>query len=127
MSSWNEAWPSWRKGSPPSRTEMILATGPVSASFEEIKRELDRACSYMIFETRAGITEESEFSAVLKALPRLQVRIRGWKVYRDRVAERALLVVKIDPDRTDRIMQELMSLGLPENITCYAYGSRPFR
>lgn len=106
---------------------MVLATGPVSASFEEIKQELDRACSYMIFETRAGITEESEFSAVLEALPRLQVRIRGWKVYRDRAAERVLLVVKIDPERTDRVMQELLSLGLPEPITCYAYGSQPFR
>lgn len=105
---------------------MVLSKGHVSTSFEEIKQELDFAYSYMIFEKTAEANKEMELGEVIEVLPRLNVRIRGRKIYHDRARERVLLVVKIDPDRTDRIMQELMSLGLPEDITFYAYGSHPF-
>lgn len=103
---------------------MILSNGTVSTSFEAIKQELDLAYSY-IFEKSAWVKGENEFKEVLEALPRLKVHIHGRKVYRDGDRERVLLVVKIDFDRTDRIMQELMSIGLPEDITFYAYGSHP--
>lgn len=95
----------------------------VSSSFEKIKQELDPAFSYMIFEKIAGSSEETEFRAVFSALHSLNLGSHEYKVFRDEARGRLLLVVRFKPGRTDKIMQEFLNIGLPEDITFYAYGS----
>ena len=93
---------------------------PVSSCSEAVKRKLDPAFSYMIFEKAGG---ESEFQQVVDILLKLDLIIHEMKFFLDEAKGKLLLVVKFDPGPTDKIMQEFLSVGLPEDLTFYAYGS----
>lgn len=113
----------------PSRNDMTRCRTPALTSFDKIKEELDPAYSYMIFERAMG-EGETEFREICEALDRLDlgerpIGARQRRVFRDESRRRVLLIVKFDPGRTDRIMQEFMNIGLPEDVTFYAYGSQP--
>jgi hypothetical protein len=36
----------------------------------------------------------------------------------------AILVVKIDPGRTDKILEEFINIGIPNEFTFYSFGNR---
>jgi hypothetical protein len=97
---------------------------PDSSSLEKIKQELDPAYSYMIFEKETGSSEETEFRQVIDILMRLNLSVHERGLFLDDSRGRLLLVVKFDPARADKIMQEFINVGLPEDIAFYAYGSR---
>lgn len=101
---------------------MTPSRKPVSSRFEEIKRAFDPAFSYVIFEKITDSSERSEFREVFDAIEHLDLGFHERKVFRDEARGRLLLVIKFHPDRTDRIMEEFMNIGLPEDITFYAYG-----
>ena len=96
---------------------------PHSLSIEAIKRGLDPAYSYMIFERLTEAGAERAFKDVLDALVRMDFGFYERQVLRDEARGRLLLVVKFGPGRIDNIMQEFLNIGLPEDITFYAYGS----
>jgi hypothetical protein len=96
---------------------------PVSCSFEKIKRHLDPAYSYMIFEKPSESGKEGEFQQVIDAILQLDRSIHDWQYFRDEARGTSLLVVRFDPGRTDQIVHEFLNVGLPEGITFYAYGS----
>lgn len=96
---------------------------PVASSLEKIKRRLDPAYSYMIFEKSAGSSEKTHFKQVVDILIRLDASVHERELFQDEARGTLLLVVKFDPGPTDKIMQEFLSVGLPEDITFYAYGS----
>ena len=103
---------------------MMTANGkPNSFTFEKIKQGLDPAHSYMIFEKVTGDAAESAFNAVFQALSRMDFGFYERQVLRDEARGRLLLIVKFGPGRIDNIMQEFLNIGLPEDITFYAYGS----
>lgn len=102
---------------------MTESVQPLSSGFEKIRQELDPAYSYMVFEKIAGSGEDPEFCRVIDILMRLDLNIHEKKLFPDSTGEKWVLVVKLDSGRADKIMQEFLSLGLPEDITFYAYGS----
>jgi hypothetical protein len=102
---------------------MTAATKADSLTFEKIKQGLDPAHSYMVFERLTVEKAESAFQEVFKALARMDFGFYERQVLHDQARGRLLLVVKFGPGRIDSIMQEFLNIGLPEDITFYAYGS----
>lgn len=102
---------------------MTPSTKPNPFSFEKIKRGLDPAHSYMVFERRTEANAESAFQEVFEALTNMDFGFYERQVLRDKARGRLLLIIKFAPGRTDRIMQAFLDVGLPEDITFYAYGS----
>ena len=95
-----------------------------SPVFEKIKRTLDPAYSYVIFEKSEGSPDEGEFQEVFDIISRLKLGIFEWKIHHDKTRGVAILVVKIDPGRTDKILEEFINMGIPKDITFYSFGSR---
>lgn len=104
---------------------MDLGNNPISSSFEEIKKSLDLACSYMIFEKDAGSMERGEFQEIMVVLSRLKKWTLEQEIHCDEARGRLLLVVKLEPNQTDKIIQEFLNIRLPKDITFYVYGSHP--
>jgi len=103
---------------------MMKSVKPPSSSFERIREGLDPACSYVIFEKSAGSGKDPEFSEVVRILEKLGLSVHQTRAFRDEAREKLLLVVKFDLGRVDEIVQEIVSVGLPDEVTFYAYGSR---
>jgi len=95
-----------------------------SPVFEKIKRSLDPAYSYVIFEKSGGSGDKNEFQKVFDAISRLNLGILEWKIHHDKTRGVALLVVKIDPGRTDKILEEFINIGIPKEFTFYSFGNR---
>ena len=97
---------------------------PISLSFVEIKKSLDPACSYMIFETAVGSRGGGEFREIIDVLSRLKKGVLKREVHHDESRGCLLLVVKLDTNQTDKIIQKFLNFRLPEDITFYVYGTR---
>jgi len=95
-----------------------------SPVFEKIKRTLDPAYSYVIFEKSSGSTDEDEFQEVFDVISSLELGNFEWKIHYDKTKGVAILVVKIDPGRADKILEEFINMGIPKDITFYSFGSR---
>lgn len=102
---------------------MIERVKPVSSTFEKIREGLDPAYSYVVFEKTAGSREDAELREVVRTLKRLKLSVRRTRIFHDDATGKLLLMVRFDPGRADEIMQEIVSIGLPEDVTFYAYGS----
>lgn len=92
-------------------------------TLEKIKRGLDPAFSYMIFERSSRAGPEEAFREVIEALSRMDFGFYERQLLRIDEGGRLLLVVKFGPGRMDETMQEFLNVGLPKDITFYAYGS----
>jgi len=95
-----------------------------SPVFEKIKQTLDSAYSYVIFEKSSGSPDEGEFREVFDVISRLKLGIFEWRIHHDKIRGVAILVVKIDPGRTDKILEEFINIGIPKEFTFYSFGSR---
>jgi len=102
---------------------MTATVNPDSFTLEKIKQGLDPAFSYMIFERLTTANAETAFREVFEALSRMDFGFYERQVLRDEAGGRLLLVVRFGPGRIDDTMQELLNIGLPKDITFYAYGS----
>lgn len=102
---------------------MTAGAKPDSFTFEKIKRGLDPAYSYMVFERHTEANVESAFQEVFEALMNMDFGFYERQVLRDKARGRLLLIIKFAPGRTDNIMQAFLNVGLPEDITFCAYGS----
>ena len=115
---------SWRRGLAPSLSKMTSDTKPMSLSFAEIKGSLDPACSYLVFEKAIGYGEGGEFQEITEVLSQLKERVLEREFHRDETTGLLLLVVKLDPEQEDKTMEELLEIGLPEDISFYYYRKR---
>jgi hypothetical protein len=95
-----------------------------SLALGKIKRTLDPAYSYVIFEKTSVSANEEKFQEIFDAISRLKLAILDWKIHHDRVERIALLVVKVNPGRTDKILEEFVNAGMPKDIIFYSFGSR---
>jgi len=95
-----------------------------SPVFEKIKRTLDPAYSYVIFEKSDGSVDKDEFQEVFDVISRLKLGNFEWKIHYDKTKGVAILVLKIDPGRTDKILEEFINMGIPKDFTFYSFGSR---
>ena len=96
---------------------------PISPAFEEIKRNLNPAFSYMVFERSTGSDESWDFSKIFEILSRLKRKALENKIYQDQSTGSHLLMVKMEPKETEGIMQEIFKIGLPKDFTYYVYWS----
>ena len=103
---------------------MTAGANHESLSFENLKRGLDPAYSYIVFERQAEAHPDSAFREVFEALTHMDFGFYEQQVLRDQIRGCLLLIIKFGPGRSDKIMQAFLDLGLPEDITFYAYGSR---
>jgi hypothetical protein len=97
---------------------------PNSLVFEKIKRSLDPAFSYLIFEKTFSPGDNDVFQDIIDGIMNLNLRILDSKIHHDKNLELSLLVVRIDPNRADNIMQDVLNIGIPNDMTFYSYGSR---
>ena len=97
---------------------------PNSPVFGKIKQTLDPAYSYLVFEKATDSTNKDGFYEIFDAISRLELGILDWKIHHDKTKRIALLVVKVDPGRTDKILEEFVNVGLPKDIIFYSFGSR---
>lgn len=102
---------------------MEIERKPDSPVFEKIKQTLDPAYNYMIFEKATNSNDEDEFTEIFDAISHLKLRNFEWKIHHDKVKGVALLVIKVDPDRPDKILEKLLTIGIPKDIIFYSYGS----
>ena len=103
---------------------MMVGAKSEALSFENLKRGLDPAYSYMVFERHTEAEAESAFQEVFEALTHMDFGFYEQQVLRDQTRRCLLLIIKFGPGRSDKIMQAFLDLGLPEDITFYAYGSQ---
>ena len=92
--------------------------------FTKVKRDLDPAFGYVVFEKPGGSKDEESFSEITKVLAHVKKKILGREVHFDEDKKRLLLVVKLDLEQGENIIQEFLGVRLPEEITFYVYGSR---
>ncbi len=102
---------------------MKIKRKPNSPVFEKIKQTLDPAYNYVIFEKATGPNDEDAFPEIFNAISHLKLEYFEWKIHHDKVKGVALLAVKIDPGRPDKILEEFLNIGIPKNMTFYSYGS----
>ena len=97
---------------------------PDSHVFGKIKRTLDPAFSYVIFEKTSASANEEMFQEIFDAISHLKLDVLDWKIHHDKVERITLLVVKVNPGRTDKILEEFVNAGIPKDIIFYSFGSR---
>ena len=90
-------------------------------SFEEIKRNFDKAFSYIVIEDRRRTGDENTFSKAEKALSDLNKQILNRQRYRDQKTGRKLLIVKMEHQDTEEIMLEFLKTNLQKDFNCYVY------
>ena len=103
---------------------MKAGTQHHSLVFEKIKRSLDPAYSYLIFEKVFSSADNDVFQSIIDGILNLNLKIFDSKIHHDKNLELSLLVVRIDPNRADNIMQDVLNIGIPNDMTFYSYGSR---
>jgi hypothetical protein len=102
---------------------MTKSINTIYCNFEEIKQQLDRAYGYVIFEKSIQSGEKAEFQQVIAVLKQFDLNTDEFKFFWDENRGILMLLVRFDPGQTNRIVQEFLSIGLPDGITFYAYGS----
>ena len=94
-----------------------------SPVFEKIKRSLDPAYSYLIFEKGFLFGDNDVFQGIIDGIRQLDLEIFDSKIHHDKNLGLSLLVVKIDPRRADNIMQDVLNIGIPDDMNFFSYGS----
>ena len=96
---------------------------PHSPVFEKIRRSLDPAYSYLIFEKAFSSVDKDVFHNIIHGIAQLNLGIFDTKIHHDKLIGLSLLVVKVDPNRADHIMQDLLNAEIPDDMTFFSYGS----
>jgi hypothetical protein len=87
-----------------------------------VKRKLDPAFSYVIFE-RDGPCESNAWIGLYAALGGLNLPILQVQSFEDPEAGKMYLVATFEPGRADVIMEEIIQSRLPRDLVSYVYGS----
>ncbi len=95
---------------------------PESATFEKIKKGLDPAFRYVIFE-KDGLLEKNAWIGLYASLGGLDLPILELKTFEDPGRGKMLLVARFEAGRTDTIIEQILSARLPKDIIFYVYGS----
>ena len=63
------------------------------------------------------------FHGIIQVIGQLNLGIFDTKIHHDKHLGLSLLVVRIDPNRADHIMQDVLNAGIPDDMTFFSYGS----
>ena len=92
-----------------------------AACFSEIRQGFDPAFSYVVFENESVHGVADDFKDLTSIISDHQKEVLEQIFYRDRVTDRVLLVVKLDPAKADDIIAKIQSFRLPQNLAVYFY------
>ena len=90
-------------------------------SFEEIKRNFDKAFSYIVIEDRRRTLVENPFLKVERALSDLNKQVLSRQMCRDQNTGRKMLIVKMEQQDTEEIILEFLKTSLKKDFNCYVY------
>lgn len=79
--------------------------------------------SYVVFEKATAWEQSNELHTVIQILQDIWVSYQIMKLVRGSAGSNSLMLVQLEPCPTATIMQRLLSAGLPEGVSLYAYGS----
>jgi hypothetical protein len=102
---------------------MTQGKNKTSSSFTEIKQRLDPDCSYVIFEKTIKSQKNKKFEEVHAVLSQIKKGILNQETHQDVKKKQLYLVVKLDPNQTEGIIEVILTIKLPEDITFYIYKS----
>lgn len=97
---------------------------PVVSTFSEIKKRLDPRYSFVIFEREEVCGRGPPFREILPELGQLGKGVLERATYREEAGKRLFLVLKLEPSESDRIIEKILMIKLPEDISCSVYGVR---
>ena len=95
----------------------------MDSSFDQIKKNLDPAFTYLVFGSRAGNGSRPDFSNVVDLLQRVQSPDIQWQVCHESDTDRDRLVVRVPPVRADGVIQKVLSAGLSKELSFFWYSS----
>ena len=95
---------------------------PESVILELIKKKLNPAFSYVIFE-KDGLHEKNAWIGLYASLGGLRLPILEVLTFEDPCREKMLLVAMFEAGRADAIMEEIICARLPRDMVSYVYGS----
>ena len=94
--------------------------GKSSEDLSGIRRELDPAFSYIIFEKQGTLQTRDDLDDLLS---RLGIPVLQTTIHENRMKGTFFFVAKLDPEKACEISKEYVTVNLPENVTCLFYGS----
>ncbi len=92
------------------------------ATWETIKKKLNPAFSYVIFE-KDGLNEKNAWIGLYASLGALKLPILDVLTFEDTGRGKMLLVAMFEAGRADMIMEEIICARLPRDMVSYVYGA----
>ena len=100
-----------------------LSTG--ACSWAEIKGGLDPAWSYVVVEASSVAAHGAVFEAIGALLANHADGIRSREICRDTASGNYLMLVQVDPARTEAVRRSLLGPRLPPSVTVFIYNHSP--
>ena len=100
---------------------MAQDNNPKFSSFLDIKKNLDPESSYLIFEKTIKPQKNEKIEDLHAMLSQFKSGILDHNIHQDVEKNRLYLVVKIDPNTTEEIIDGMITIKLPKDITFYIY------
>jgi len=92
------------------------------STLEMIKKKLDPAFSYVIFE-KDGLNEKNAWIGLYASLGGLNLPILDVLTFEDTSRGKMLLVAMFEAGRADTIMEKIIRARLPRDMVSYVYGT----
>ena len=116
--------PSWRRVSRGFQSDMDTDNKGVLSRFAKVKRDLDPAFGYVVFEEPLGLPNSVLLKGVPGFLSKVEKGVLEQTLYRDETGGKLYLVAKLDPDEADDISQKFLNIPMPKETIFYVYGRR---
>ncbi len=94
----------------------------MAAPLEAVKKNLDPAFSYVIFE-KDWLHGQDAWIELYASLGGLNLPILEVHTFEDPQKRKMFLVAKFEPGRADTIMEQIIRSRLPREMVAYVYGS----
>ena len=104
---------------------MKQITHGASCTWAEIKKQLDPAWSYAVIETAATTPQAAVFGKVASLLAEHGASIRKQEICRETITDKLLMLVEIDPERTEAVKRSLLGPSMPPSVTVLFYNQPP--
>jgi hypothetical protein len=99
----------------------------VPSSIAEIKRGMDPAFSYIIFEKIAGPGRDGGFSDIERIISGFPDLKRQWRLYQDQSAGKILLVVRMGQKTVEPVLEKLLACELCRDVSFSVYNRWPLK
>jgi hypothetical protein len=103
---------------------MVLNTKVISASFGQIKKKLDPAFTYLVFEQENVEFLEKSFQEITRTLAAQEKIKFEVQAYRDADRSKVCLVLKTGPEAGEILKARFLDFNFSKDITFYVFDSK---